>query len=512
MKRLVSLLLVLVMITLALASCGGGDTPDVTTAKPSGNQGNTQTTSKWDDVNFNGETLYINMNEYVFGAVTSAGADLSNKFLVGPDDYTTDAVQNAVYDRNIKVLNTLGLDVKYSYEGSMSTKIAPVIEAWVLAATEDTPDIVVTMNYALIRAALSGNLRNVLDKSEANYFDFEDSHWYKDFMKGTSLSNDKLYMLSSDYFIDEFRMSFITMVNVDLYNEVFANEGGIDSFYELIEAGDWNYDELERTAQLAYIDAGTIGQKDAEDTFGILAPSDFSPRSFFYSSALDIFSYDENGTPSYVTDITELHNYTDKIQRLINQDFSEFSLNQTLSMDAFINGAAPYNTSQYLLSLEGSAVQTMGSGQAVAVIPFPKYDSDNDYQTLVSDNACGGAILMCSPKFSAASAFIQMATEESGEVFKQYYEVALKYKLSSGSGQLAILDIIKNSIISPSAFFYDNYCARTLGTASEYRTIYDIVNESIKSNTNTFSSTWEGQIGAMQGQLETTVQKFKALD
>ena len=512
MKKILALVLAICMLSLCLVSCGNEKNPDVTQA-PGGNQGNDQPgTSKWDGVKFEDTTLYVNLNEYIFGDVTKAGADHSNKFLVGPDDYTTDAVQNAVFDRNNKVINTLGLDVNYSYEGSQAANIPPVIDAWVLAASEDSPDIVVTMNYALIRAALSGNLRNVLDTTEKNYFDFEDSHWYYDFMEATSLSKDKLYMLSSDYFIDEFRMSFVTLVNNDLYDELFANEGGIESLFELVEAGDWDYDELMRTAQMAHTDSGTVGQQDDEDIFGVAAYATMANRSMFYSSGLDIFSYDENGTPSYVEDITELHNYTDDIQRLFNQDYVLYASSGDKATATFLNGHSLYSIGNYLLMLEGSTIQNMGSGQSVSVVPFPKYNKDGEYQTLTSDNASGGAILMSSTDFTAATAFIQMMTEESGEMFKQYFEVALKYKLSSGSGQLKLLDILKNSITSPTAFFYDNYCARTLGAATEFRTIYDIIGESVTSNSNTLTSTWEGQVGAMQTQLETTITTFKALD
>ncbi len=511
MKRLLAILLVVCILSICLVSCGGNK-PAETTENPQGNQGTTEATSRWDNVSFNGTTLNVNLNEHILPAVIEVGTNHSNKFIVGPDDYTSDAVQNAVYDRNNKVLRTLGIDVNYSYDGSASDNILPVIDAWVLAASEDSPDIAVTKNYALIRAALAGNLRNVLDTTEENYFDFTDPHWYYDFMEATSLSRDKIYALSSDYFIDEFRMAFVTLVNNDLYNEIFANEGGIDSLYELIEAGDWDYDEMMRTAEMAYVDAGTVGLQDAEDIFGISAYATMANRSMFYSSGLDIFNYDENGTPSYVTDITVLHDYTDILLRLFNQDCVFYTTKGGKDTTTFLAGNALYAVGQYLLMLEGSAIQNMGSGQSVSVIPYPKYDKASEYQTLVSDSACGGAILKSTTDFSAATAFIQMMTEESGEMYKQYYEVALKYKLSSGSGQLKLLDILKNSITSPTAFLYDNYCARTLGTSTEFRTIYDIINESITNNSNTLTSTWESQVNSMQGQLETAVATFKALD
>ena len=320
-------------------------------------------------------------------------------------------------------------------------------------------------------------------------------------------------MLASDYFIDTYRMAYVVLVNNDLYNEIFANEGGIETLYETIEAGDWDYDELNRTAAKAHADAGVVGQQDEADTFGMVGTSSMSTRALFFASGLDIFNYDANGNPSYTEDITALHNYTDKVLNMFNQSYVYMpTTGKNADINQFINGGALYSLGQYMVMLEGATIQNMGSGQAVSVIPTPKYDKKADYQSLVSDNAAGGAILMSTTDFTAATAFIQMMTEESGEIFKQYYEVALKYKLSSGSGQVKILDIIKNSVTASTAFLYDNYCARTLGSSSEFRTIYDIIGESIKGKTNTLTSTWNGQIGPMQKQLSDTVTKFNTLD
>ncbi len=508
-KRIIAMLLVLCTLSLCLVSCGGDKTPDVTQGNQ-GNQGNQPTEpSKWDDVSFNGTTLYVSLNSYLQSEVIEAGAEHSNKFIIGPDNYTADTVQNAVYERNTLVKNTLALDIIYSYHEGRSNTIAPIIDEWVLASTDDTPDIVITGTNGIIRSALSGSLRNALDQSEKNYFDFTDSHWYNDYMKATSLSSDKLYALASDYTIDSFRRAHVTLVNNDIYDETFANEGGIESLYEIVEAGDWDYDEFKRTSALAYVDAGVIGQQDSGDIFGATSTTTKITRVLFFGSGLDIFNYDEKGNPTYADDITALHDYTDMAINLLNEDYICLDAKEGATVQ-FTNNSSLYTFGNFLLSLEGATIQNMGSGQAVSAIPTPKYDKKDDYHTLVADSACAGSILKSTTDFTASTAFIQMMTEESGEVFEKYYEVALKYKLSSGAGQVKILDIIKNSITASTAFLYDNYCARTLG--SEFRAVYDIIGESVSGKTNTLTSTWNSQVGAMRQQLSDTVAKFNALD
>ena len=65
--RIIAMLLVLCMVALALVSCGGDKTPDTTKA-PTGNQGNQgnqdEEASKWDGVNFGGESIIISLSTY----------------------------------------------------------------------------------------------------------------------------------------------------------------------------------------------------------------------------------------------------------------------------------------------------------------------------------------------------------------------------------------------------------------------------------------------------------------
>ena len=169
MKRIICILLVICMMTLALASCGNntsdetkGPTDDVQTTEK-------QEISKWDNVNFNGESIIVNISNLTYSAALSAGAENAVKFMKGPDTYTTDPAQNAVYDRNKKVTEKLGLNVTYQlceqYDGNDPNKALTVIETFVLADLEDSPDIVGATSYGIVRAGIKGHLHNALSIS-----------------------------------------------------------------------------------------------------------------------------------------------------------------------------------------------------------------------------------------------------------------------------------------------------------------------------------------------------------
>ncbi len=512
--RIIAMLLVLSMLVLALASCGGGN-PDANEGNGASTTEGAQNESKWKDVNFNGESIIISLSNYEPSVVKSAGATNSIKYIAGPDAYTTDSVQNAVFDRNRKIATELGLTVIYQecdqYSAAADNTLT-VIENFVLADLEDSPDVVNTMSYGVVRAGIKGNLYNVLSQDKENYFDLTTNGWYTDFMYDNTLDESKIYLITGDYFIDTLRFAYGLMVNIDMYDEVFASEGGTESLFELIEAGDWTYDEVERCIGMAYVDAGSIGQNDEEDTYGAVNDRWWLTRSLFSTSGLDIFETNAEGKLQYVEDITDLHNYTDAIMKLTSSDGFNFdsAANDYNHTNVFIEGRALFAFDTPVLTMEGTLLQNMDD--KIALVPYPKYTKDGTYAALVSDNGNVGGVLYNSHKFTECSAYLQMAAEESnngkGTLIYEYYDVTLKYKLSNTPEQVAMLEYIREGLCSPKAMLYDNYFAKSVSL----KVATSLMGNSITAGTNSFASEWESQYSAVQNALESTLATYGQQD
>ena len=510
--RIIAMLLVFSMIVISLASCGGKN-PDVT-ENEGANTTVAQEDSKWKDVNFNGESIIISLSTHEPPEVATAGSTNSIKFIKGPDAYTTDAVQNAVYDRNNKVSRALGLNIEYQecdqYSNSADNTLV-VIENFVLADLEDSPDVISTMGYGMVRAGIKGMLYNALLDNKENYFDLTTDGWYTDFMYENTLDESKIFVLAGDYFIDVLRYGYGVLVNLDMYNDVFASEGGSETLFKLVESGDWTFDEVKRSIQMAYVDSGEIGKYDAEDTFGAVNGAAWFVRTSFAVSGLDIFSTDENGKLSYITDITDVHNFVDYFIDLTSTN--GFYLNITGGpnkryepLDIFIEGRSLFSFDALILSMEGSLLQNMDD--SVGLLPYPKYTPDLEYGSLVSDNANVGGILYNSDKFTECSAYLQMSAEESnggkGTLIYEYYDVTLKYKLSATPEQVSMLEYIRNGLCSPKSFLYDNYFAKNAGM----NTYSGVMYPSLATGTNTFASDWQAQYSAIQSSLESTIATY----
>jgi hypothetical protein len=314
-------------------------------------------------------------------------------------------------------------------------------------------------------------------------------------------------MLGGDYFIDMLRYSYTVLVNMDMYNEIFAGEGGSESLFELVKAGEWTYDEMMRCADMAYVDAGSIGQGDDEDTFGIVYDISWAFRSLLATSGVDIFEKNADGQIQYVEDITEMHNFVDKLVNMGKHDsWRKDGTTGTNSYDVFISGKSLFTLDAPVLMMEGTYLQSMDD--SVALIPYPKYNKEVKYGALISDNANVGGIAYSSDKFTACSAFLQMATEESntgkGSLIHEYYDVSLKYKLSSTPEQVAMLELVRTGLCSPKSFLYDNYFAKSVGM----QTCGNLMRSSFNAATNTFASDWEAQYSAVQSALESTLTTY----
>ena len=480
------------------------------------------------------DTLYIAYNDVVNNQIAATGTGNSMIYLQGPDEETGDLSRGdykAAYERHARVCDVLGLTIGESLVYTTTgwdyncDSILPTIEAYNCANMDDMPNIVIHQNYGMVRAAITGNLYNVLDddprlndssKNLKNWFDLDAEGWYTDMMWENSLDADGVYMLMGDYFIDQLRYSHGVLVNADMIEEscaAFSEDGGMEYLYDLVRNGEWTYDVMLEIAEYCYNEDGS------EPIMGVIGDKSWTARSFFASSGLDIFTKDASGELFYIdgegAEVKAIHDWLDSLIAMQKEEFfdTEWNMNASFNPDrdtvfgSFVKGRSAFALNQMLLTLESPIVLSMDA--PASIVPTPMYpetaesmwrtDADGnavpDYRALVSDNANSGGILLGSSfaDFSVASAFLQLMTEQSDEVVREYYDVGMKIKNNVvGPGHVDMLDIIRDGICSPASFLYDNYCVKSIGT-EDIQTYGWIMNDIISSGSNTFVSSWRAQ-------------------
>ena len=539
LSRLLCLLLALVMCVGVLAACGGDDDPeDTTTTNPTGTTTGGTSAGDWAALDFSNTNVVVGYLNYVNSSISATGAGTALSFLRGPDEVDGEidlsrADYKAAYDRHQKVCDALNLtraedggtldknhNFKYEllndFEGTEN--IINTIRDYNLNKDSNTPTIMIHHNYGMVRAGIQGQLHNALRTDVTNYLDLDNEHWYKDMMLENTIDHSKVYMLLGDYFIDQFRMAFGVLFNVDEINQIMM--GGIDELYDIVDGGEWTYDMMMEIAEDGY-----TGEYASELTMGVIGEQGWVARSFFATSGLDVFKRDpQTGEAFYLLteEMDAVDAFVEKLTSMEKEDYYSYNWpqdernNKEPVPTTFVNGGAVFALNQMVLSFEGKAVLDMAD--KASIVPNPKYvaggdennDLSTDYKALVSDNAGGGGIMRSATnaQFTAASAFLQMMTEESGRFFEAYYEEGLKYTANQISRRHNdMLDYIHNGVCAPMSFYYDNYCSKNLGDEDTYQTYGKIMYNCIDNN-RTFSNVWETQISAKVSEWEDIKASF----
>ena len=490
-------------------------TPPTTTAPKD------DTSGWWDDVDFSDVNLRIAYNEVNVGALEEAGAGNAIQYMKGPDDYA-DANRGdylAAWQRHELVCDRLGLTlgenltyVKTGFPSKLVDSILPLIAQYAAVGGDSAPNIVIHLNYGIVRAGIVGYFYNAYTTEDFdgnaidNYFDFTHDNWNLEAMEENTIDTDKIYMLMGDYFIDQLRFAMATLVNSGIADEVFAYQGGLDYLYDLVYNGQWTYDAMMQCAAAA--GETSVG---GQSVMGAIS-NRWLIRNYFSASGLDVFERDANGDPKYVTDITEIHDWLDKLISMEKEDYFSWDWatddvnnpERNSPLTTFMNGDALFSLNEYVLTMEGENIQNMRD--VAGILPNPKYikegeyaDESTDYRAPLSHEASSGGIMITSTyeEFSAATAFLQLMTEESDNVFYQYFVAGLQYRENNiGREHIDMLNYIKDGICSPMSMLYDNYCAQNIPGAYPAPSYPNLMYDSLQNKNNTFASKWAESITA----------------
>ena len=130
-----------------------------------------------------------------------------------------------------------------------------------------------------------------------------------EYMQSLSLSQRKIYILASDYFIDTIRAAYVVPVNISLIEDGIGsnvsttkgdwnydyNENGryeLYDFYRLVADGLWNYDAVKGFSNSIYIapnDTSDVLNPDGKGVYGFaVASNSLSAAGMLYSTSVEI--------------------------------------------------------------------------------------------------------------------------------------------------------------------------------------------------------------------------------
>jgi hypothetical protein len=448
-KKKISLLIALLMLISSFTSCSDNsqeaesteetESVQLSTADETAASEETDETEEErikpnipESADFGGDTItFLHWYNSAWTETVRQSRDIYSEGLTG------EAINDAVYNRNIKIEDAY--NVKIALQLEQSTEIASTVDQQVTSG-DNTYDVVyqvLSSAPALIQKSYFHNLFNVPN------IDLSQPWWDQNSIN--SLSTMGILPLVS------------TSINVNdkdataaiAFNKTIASNNQLEDIYTLVREGKWTYDKLAELAEATYNDSNGDGTMTPDDIYGFLGGRDVID-SLYHGSGSQFVTKNEDdefifsfGTERDIDAVTKGIDIVNSVWYFNHHAWTDQS--DILYRQIFETGHGLF----FWMRLDD--VTNMRAGEAdFGIIPIPKYDEAQDnYYSLVSQHTTG---LMSIPITCAGDELSEvgmileaLAAESHYTLIPEYIETSLKTKNSRDAESADMLDIILNN-------------------------------------------------------------------
>ncbi len=379
------------------------------------------------------------------------------------EEDSDDPVESAVYKRNKVVEQMYNIEISATESSSTGAETDALTS---ILAGDDAYDLVFPHTGSAFVYAVQGALVNL---NEVSTIHMEKPWWSQDIIDSFNV-NDNLYIIDGDISMHRLEYAMCMYFNKRIFDEL-----GIEYPYELVEEGEWTFDEFEDIVKQGAKDLNGDGiMMPADDQFGYVAHEWQTPVSIIYTGGQKIYDKNEEGIPELTLNSSKTVDIFDTFFDLCEHEAS------FIFFDGMDIGGNPFPAGRAMISDGnlGNAKSFRNMEDSFGILPLPKYEYDDDYATIVN----GHAHVVVMPNTVEDPERTGAITEAlcaiaSRDVLPAFYDVSLKTKYSRDTESEAMIDIIRDSII------YDiGYCS---GGTFQY-----IGRELAVSTTHDFASTY----------------------
>jgi len=457
MKKFILILLTLVMVVSVFASCG--DKPAATTPKPTTPQSDGPDTP--DDVpeeeqlNIDLDSIdYEGQNVTVFHWSSS-----SQEFGMELEDILNDAVNDAVYKRNLAVETDLGITFEWALQAKSNypytTSFIDKLETRISDTT--TPvDIIAGGIRSMPFFMVEGHLEELNTYSDS--LDLSKAWWPGD-IQDTAAVKGNLYFISGDIAPSLLKCMTVFYVNKTRLEAIGQN---YDELMNNIINGKWYFDDLIALTQNEFLDMDNVPGASYDDRFGLVTV--YYCSDAFYTGLGYKYMTQSSRDNEYLRLSSQMASetamqYVTKMKdwQATNDFFMNFlEPNEYRYPEPFLNNLALFclNTANFGFSLQETAIK-------FACLPAPKLDESQDrYYTNVQAGYTGYGICSTSPDYDVAAQTIQ-TLGYYGYKFTTpaVFEVSFQGKFAKDDYNIEMFNIIRESVVYDTGKIYDVYVA-----------------------------------------------------
>lgn len=412
------------------------------------------------------------------------------------DSILSDAVNDAVYERNERLKDQYNFNIAIEESGSTSypTKIATLV-----LAGSCTYDVVNACGYDMTKMATKGVLYDLKHVDGLNL----NGEWWNTTLNAQMSIADTLYYMSGDIICEDNMAARVLFFNKTVASDVAKVDPA--SIYAMAENGEWTIEKMYELASKCYSDLDEVSGQSEDDRFGFVGQTAAS-YSFVIASGVTTTKKDANDVP-YVS--IGQSNDTTVIDTVTNYLNKHDAMN--LTSDGLVAKIFKSGRSLFMAEVLGK-ISTMRKSYDIkfGVLPMPKYSTEQDSYYHYADGNCLN--LLCIPTGidgrldTVAFVLEAMCIESVGTLNPAFYDKALRGRFAYDVESTGMLDIILDSIFVENANLFKGD-----GDNDMWGAINKKVSEAINEGTSvsTVIAEYETNNGLTSNLISATVTKLK---
>ena len=432
MKRILCFIISIVVLAM-ISACDDKDVlkqQDPESEQISDNQNGSASSDDNEEIDYTSDLSKEKYDGYNYRILVRKDS-LSDQYLENDSD---DLVESATFRRNKLIEQMYGITITASESSSNNYDIDALNS---ILAGDDAYDLVFTHARAAFVYAVQG--------AAYNFRDIESIHldkpwWTKDVVESCTL-NGKLYVLDGDISSKGLGATMCMVFNKRIFDEL-----GFDYPYELVKEGDWTFDEFAYTVKKGAKDLNGDGIIEPEfDQLGYSSSQWEAPMNIIYTGGQKIYDKDENGD-------LQLTLYSNKTVEIYDEFFSLID-NKACYLGtekSTYKGPDLFNDGRAMIAdSELRHAQTLRNlDDDFGIIPYPKFDEDDEYATAVNVGSHMIFIPITVEDVERTGAITEaLCAIGSRDVIPAFYEKSLKTKYTRDEESEEMIDIIRDSVV-----------------------------------------------------------------
>lgn len=435
---------------LLLQSCGSATETTETTE-----QNSTETTADTEtlypdalpeDLDYNGESVTFLYRD-----------EVSDEFFT--DALNGDVVNDAQYNSIQSTEERLNVDIVLAAEPGHLTSVRQTYMNGIINTIQagddvyDWVDLMIGNSPILMRDGL------FYDVLQNPYIDLTQP-WYLSNLVETLAIDDHLYFLSGDASLGYLKCAFCIY-----FNKQLAEDYSMDSFYDLVDEGNWTMDTLMELASVASLDVDGDGKYKDDDKLGFLVHDWNHPKGFWAATGTAMYTQDSDGNWQFTFGSEKDVDVCNKIYTLFYQTAGSYFPGITNAVEANVAQynalAAKFASGEVLFmtaEMDDAVTQLREMEDPYGILPYPKFNEEQANYCSSSRNTHNAFSMpvTCGDIEMAGAVMEALSSSNYQTVVPAYFETALKVKYAHDDDTARMYDLIRETMILDFGYIYGN--------------------------------------------------------